>query len=124
MAGPAYYSATMNIAKNEDWVVAFVYGTPAADGSITPIDLSDSLIKLEIRKRESDHEAIVSVSSPANGITITNAAAGAFTVAIARDKLIRLAPGDYVTDMVRETSANYQERLWEGVATVVEGTTR
>src|SRR3954465_15755009 len=122
MAGPAYYTATMNVAKNEDWIVAFQYGTPEDGGSWTPIDLSTSIIKLEIRKREPDHEAIVSVSSPSNGISITDAPGGAFTVAIMRDKLVRLAPGEYVTDMVRETP-DFQERLWEGAAIVVEGTT-
>jgi hypothetical protein len=37
---------------------------------------------------------------------------------------MRLAPGQYVTDLVRYMASGYQERLWEGTAIVVEGTTR
>jgi hypothetical protein len=123
MAGPAYYSGVMNIAKNEDWIVPFLYSSDNGNGTFTPIDLTGSKIKLEIRKREQDHEATVSVYSPDGGITITNAPGGAFTVLITREKLQRLAPGDYFTDLVRE-NGGYQERLWEGTATVVQGTTR
>jgi hypothetical protein len=115
----------MSIAKNEDWVVPFVYGTTSEDGlTFTPIDLTGSEIKLEIRKHEPDHEAVVSVSSPDDGIIFNDAAGGEFTVVIVRDKLIRLAPGEYVADMVRLMTSGYQERLWEGSVTVVEGTTR
>ena len=124
MGGPAYYSGTMNISKNEDWVVAFIYSIANADGSLTPIDLTGSTIKIEIRKREEDHEASVSVYSPDGGITITDAANGKFTVLMDRYKLVRLAPGEYVSDIVRLMPNGLQERLWEGVAEVVEGTTR
>jgi hypothetical protein len=125
MAGPAYYTGEMNIAKNEDWVVPFLYNAIADDGTKTPIDLTGSLLKLEIRKRESDHEATVfSFSSPDDGIYITDAVGGAFTIFIERNKSVRLAAGDYVTDLVRLMPNGLQERLWEGTATVVDGTTR
>jgi hypothetical protein len=126
MAGPAYYSAQVNIAKNEDWVVPFVYSTKDDTGVLTPVDLTGSTLKLEIRVREIDHEAIVAVfSSPSDGIQITDAAGGAFTIAISRDRLVRLSGGrEYVTDLVRLMPSGYQERLWEGPVTVVEGTTR
>ena len=126
MAGPAYYTGTMNIAQNDDWIVAFVYQSIASDGvTLSPIDLSGSLLKLEIRAQEADYEAIVfSFSSPNDGIFITDAVNGQFTITITRDKSARLAPGTYVTDLVRLMPSGYQERMWEGTATVVEGTTR
>lgn len=126
MAGPAYYTGTMNIAKNEDWVVPFVYQSIASDGvTLSPIDLSGSLLKLEIRKQETDNEAIVfSFSSPDDGIFITDAVNGKFTIFIERDKSARLSAGNYVTDLVRLMPSGLQERMWEGTATVVEGTTR
>jgi hypothetical protein len=120
MAGPAFYSGVMNIAKNEDWIVPFVYREPSG----TPINLAGSTLKLEIRRQESDHEALVSISSPQNGITITNAAQGEFTILINRTLLARVAPGNYVTDLVRLMPTGLQERIWEGAAVVVEGTTR
>jgi len=125
MAGPAYYSGAINIAKNEDWIVPFAYGSVDETGSnFTPIDLTGSTIMMEFRKREGDHEAIVSLASPNNGVIITDAVGGTFTILIARGRLWRMAPGDYVTDIVRLAPNGYQERLWEGIASVVEGTTR
>ena len=124
MAGPAYFTGTMNIAKNEDWLMPFLYGTQDTSGTFTPTNLTGSTIRLQIRKTEEDHEATVAVNSPDNGITITNAAGGAFTVLLDRPRLVRLAPGDYVFDMVRLLASGLQERICEGTATVVEGTAR
>jgi hypothetical protein len=125
MAGPSYYSGVINISKNEDWVVPFAYGTVDSTGAnFTPIDLTGSTLKLEIRIQEIDHEALVSVYSPDGGIAITNATQGQFQILMDREHLIHLAAGQYFTDLVRLMPNGYQERLWEGTANVVEGTTR
>jgi len=131
MAGPAYYSVSVNIAKNEDWVVPFVYQTSADDITFTPINLTGSVFRLQIRKRETDHQAMVYVQSspdggvtPDDGITITDAVNGKFQIVIGRNRLVDLAPGDYVIDLIREMTNGFDERLFEGTATVVEGTTR
>lgn len=123
MSGPAFYTGVINIAKNEDWIVPFVYGTPIS-GGVDPIDLTGSTIKLEIRKLETDREALVSLSSPSGGITIDDAVNGEFTVRLTRDRMNHLFAGTFVSDLVRTTPLGNQERLWEGTATVVEGTTR
>jgi hypothetical protein len=125
MAGPAYYTGVMNVAKNADWVVAFQYGTNSS-GSLVPIDLTGSTIKMEIRVNESDNEALIHVSSAlANGVYITDPTNGLFTVAITReDHLAILEPGQYFVDLVRLMPSGYQERIWEGTAIVIEGTTR
>jgi hypothetical protein len=125
MAGPAYYDGVMNVAKNEDWIVPFVYGSYATDGvTVVPIDLTNSTLKLEMRIRETDNEALVSVFSPSNGIVINNATAGTFTISIDRSKLARLVAGTYFADLVRLMANGYQERLIDAQAIVVEGTTR
>jgi hypothetical protein len=125
MAGPAYYTGTMNIAMNDDWIVPFLYASLNSDGvTTTPIDLTGSTLKMEIRTSESDHNVAVSVFSPDNGILITDAPGGAFTVTLDRNRLSQLQPGSYVSDIVRLMPNGWQERLWEGTATVVEGTTR
>jgi hypothetical protein len=127
MPGPAYYTGTMNIALNDDWIVPFLYAAYNSDGvTTTPIDLTGSILKMELRKSETDHNVIISVSSapPAAGIQITNAVGGAFTVLLDRNRLSQLVPGNYVSDLVRLAPSGWQERLWEGTATVVEGTTR
>jgi hypothetical protein len=125
MAGPSYYSGVMNIAMNEDWVVPFLYQSTDSTGTVfTPIDLTGSILKLEIRVQESDHEALVSVYSPDGGIYLTNAAQGEFTILIERSNMTHLFAGQFFTDLVRLMPNGYQERMWEGQATVVEGTTR
>jgi hypothetical protein len=127
MAGPTYYEATINIAKNEDWVVPFQYGYYDTDGvTVLPIDLTGSVIKMEIRIQETDHEALVSVFTPDNGIVFDGGdpSNGRFIITLSRANLIRLATGSYVTDLVRLMPQGYQERIFEGIAQVVEGTTR
>jgi hypothetical protein len=127
MAGPTYYTAVMNIAKNEDWVVPFQYGYYDTDGvTILPIDLTGSTLKLEIRVLDTDNEALVSVFSPDNGILINSndPTLGEFVIAITRDRLIYLWESTFVVDLVRAMPNGYQERIFEGTAVVVEGTSR
>jgi hypothetical protein len=127
MAGPSYYTGNMNIALNEDWVVPFVYSYVDTNGNITgPVDLTGSTIKMELRIAETDEQAIVSVFSPNGGIFIGSpSTAGQFWIAMTRaDHLFRLFPGSFFVDLVRLMPSGYQERIWEGVATVVEGSTR
>jgi hypothetical protein len=125
MAGPSYYSGTMNISRNEDWVVPFLYQSVDGTGTIfTPIDLTGSVLKMEIRTLETDREALVSVYSPDGGIYLTNAVQGQFTVTILRSGLNYIPAGEYFVDLVRLMPSGYQERLWEGTAVVVQGTTR
>ena len=115
----------MNIALNEDWLVPFIYSYVDTNGNITgPVDLTNSLLKLEIRINEQDYEALVSVYSPDNGIQFTNATQGQFTIAIDRSHLLHLFPGTFFVDFVRLEPNGYQERIWEGQAVVVQRTTR
>jgi hypothetical protein len=117
----------MSIALNEDWVVSFIYQYVDVNGNVTgPVDLTGSTIKMELRVAETDQQAIVSVYSPDGGIFIgTPATAGSFWIAMDRaNHLFRLFPGTFFVDLVRLMPSGYQERIWEGLATVVEGTTR
>ena len=121
MAGPAFYTAVLNIAKNEDWAMDFSYMTSATP----PVPIPLGVLRMQIRKIEADHNALVALSSPDDGIEIIGApTAGTFKITISRDKSKRLASGDYVTDLVHENSDGVIERLWEGTATVVDGVTR
>lgn len=124
MSGPAYYTAQINIAKNDDWLVPFVYQVINPDSSTSPIDLTGSTLMMEIRHHDVDHEVAVSVSSPANGITITDAPHGKFTVVIDRDLLANVEPGSYVGDLIRLMTNGYQERIIDAAVTIVEGVTR
>jgi len=131
MSGPAFYTGTINIAKNEDWIVSFIYQT--ADAAPVPIDLTGSTLQLQIRSQETDHTALVATSSPSGGITLDNAVAGQFTITIANAKNLamdapssaRLIGGEpYVSDLVRTTALGELERIFEVAVNVTEGTTR
>jgi hypothetical protein len=125
MAGPAHYTGTVNIAQNDDWAVAFQYATQNPDGSMgPPIDLTGSEIIMQLRTHESDHIAMCWVDSNGNGIYITDAVNGRFEIVIDRGRLAQMTPGDYVTDIIRILPGGLQERIFEGMATVVEGTSR
>jgi hypothetical protein len=127
MAGQSYYDAQINIVLNADWAVSFAYATLQSDGVTTiPIDLTGSVLRMEIRVQETDHEALVMVNSPDNGISFLNGdpKTGQFTIVITRDKLRYLFPGDFVSDLVRLMPNSYQERLIDATVTVAEGTTR
>lgn len=126
MAGPAFFSSGMNIAKNYDWIVAFKLQDTAEEA----VDLTDSILRLMIKKHDTDNEALVSVSSEDinpednGGIIITSAIDGEFTVIILRKQLQRLYSGEYVADLVRRTPDDKQQRLWDvSPVTVVEGIT-
>lgn len=126
MTGPAFFSGGMNIAKNYDWVQGFILMSQQPDDTLVPVDLTGSLLWLEIRKRDTDHEALISVRSDEGniedgGIEITSRPGGAFTIIITRDLLKRLYPGDYVADLVRVRPDGKWERMWD--ASPVEVTT-
>ena len=120
--GPAYYTAQISLALNEDWIVPFVFTN--ADG--TPIDLTDSILRLQFRNTDTDTHAVVSLSSiNSNGIVISDATNGAFTVVIARGNQLLRANSSYVCDLVRlNTNNEIQDRLFAGVANVTLGVTR
>jgi hypothetical protein len=131
MSGPAFYTGTINIAKNEDWVVSFTYQTN--DAVPVPIDLTGSQLELQVRQRETDHTAVVATSSPQNGIVLDSASGGQFTIKIlnaetanvAAPSSIRLIAGqDYVADLIRLKPDGEIERIFEAAVSVAEGTTR
>jgi hypothetical protein len=126
MAGPAYFSGTMNLAKNEDWVVPFRYNTIDFNGNEMPIDLTGSRLLMELRLRETDHEAVVSVdtTTPPGGIVVTTPGMGEFQIQILRQNMVRLAAGEYFADLVRVMPNGWVERIWEGSAVVTVGTSR
>ena len=124
MSGPAYYTAIIEMAKNDDWIVPFLYASVNTDSSTTPIDLTGSDLMMEVRHLDVDHEVVMTSTTVDGGIVITDAVGGAFTIIFTRDQLSQVVPGDYVADLVRLMTNGYQERLIDATVTVVEGVTR
>jgi hypothetical protein len=119
MAGPAFSTGTINVSQNADWLVHFLL---TSDGN--PIDLTGSTINMQIRKREGENSVMVDLSSPENGIAVTEPLLGEFTITIKRDITRRIPPDEYVTDITRLRPDGLVERLFEGVANINLGTTR
>lgn len=119
MSGPSFTSGTINVSQNADWVVNFVY---TIDGN--PIDLTGSTLNMQVRKREEENSVMIDLYSPLNGIAVTDALSGEFTITIKRDITRRIAPDQYVTDITRLRPDGLVERLFEGVANINLGTTR
>lgn len=125
--GPAWYSGTINIAKNEDWKVQLQYNvdyTVSGDPpNIQSLDLTGSVLSLQIRKTADDKSALVTITN-GDGVTLSDPIIGMFELRISRAKLKRLHAGEYVADLVRTDLNGDIERMWEGVCVVVEGVTR
>jgi len=127
MGGPCLFSGNILIAKNEDWDQLFiwniVYPISGEPDNIQPKDITDHTFKMQIRKIEAEHTAVVTVSS-GDGIEIINAAGGEFEVKITRDKLKRLSPGEYVSDLLIFDPEGSPTRFFDATVTVSEGSSR
>jgi hypothetical protein len=120
--GPAYFHSGIEVAKNDDWIVAF----QLTDGT-DPIDLTDSKFLLQIRRLVTDHEALIALSSDDDdfSIEITDAANGMFQIWIAKDKLASVPLGDMTGDLIRILPDGLWERLWDiDPVRISQGTTR
>lgn len=128
MAGPAYFVGGLAIAKNWDWIHAFVL----QDNVTAPIDLTDVELRMMIRKHETDHEALISITSAnadpsyqTSSIVVHSPENGFFTIVIKRKSMGRLFPGHYVSDLVLTRPDGVQYRLWDASPTeVYDGVTR
>lgn len=90
-----------------------------------PIDLGTDVLRFMVRAHPEDATVYIDRSSITQGIIITDAAAGAFTLVIPMALLATLTPGVYVHSLIR-TDAAYQSRqdLWRGTLTHSAGPTR
>jgi hypothetical protein len=126
MAGPAYATGTILIAKNEDWQSTLQYmNVDPVDGTtIGPIDLTASRIAMQIRQAEEQHTALVTISTDDNSVALDDPVNGIFTLHIDEGRSALLPEGEFVADLIRTRTDGLDERLWEGIVTVNDGTTR
>lgn len=88
-----------------------------------PVDLTGYSAAMQIRTKPDATSALVSLSSPSNGLTIEGTA-GRVHIEIAASVTATLAPGRYVYDLVLTDLASKKKRLVEGVVRVDAGVTR
>lgn len=92
-----------------------------------PINLTGSVMTMEIRQTAASAQAFVTVgsASPNTGITITSPTLGQFQIVLPKAQLALLNPGtSYVHDLIRLRTDGYTEQMWTGTITVIGGVTR
>lgn len=92
-----------------------------------PIDLTGSVMTMEIRQTAASVQALVTVGSaaPNTGITITNPTQGQFQIVLPKAQLALLVTGtSYVHDLIRLRTDTLTEQMWTGTIVVLGGVTR
>jgi len=115
-------SAIVNITceNDADFFRQFNYVTTDGD----PINLTSKTMRMGIRKRAEDTaEQLLLTTDSGGGIVIVNAIAGAFTVKITQDQLVRLPVGDYEHSLIL-LDATSKQSIWSGSLTVNAGPSR
>lgn len=116
------------MAKAQDLVIdqfatfktSFTWKTKTTNA---PVNLTGYTAALQIRRTPADSTALVSLSSPSNGLTIEGTA-GRVNIEIAAAVTSTLTAGRYVYDLVLTDPQSKKKRLVEGVAIVDAGVTR
>jgi hypothetical protein len=118
-------TVNLTTVSGTDYAQAFTYATSVDGGdTTTPVDIGGSVLRLQVRRRATDAEAMVSIgSTDEGGIEITDGPNGKFTVAISRAQLDRIPAGTYVQNLVRTRPDGLYEEIWTGTVTHTTGPT-
>ena len=112
------YDTTIN--QGADWYINFVYQD--TDTS-TPINITGYTAALQLRSLPSDITAVLSLSSPSNGITITGAQ-GLVAVHATAVQTGAIVAGYYYYDLEITSTASVVTRLVQGQILVSPQVTR
>jgi hypothetical protein len=112
----ALYRVTFEVASNEDLRQAFAL---AADNG-QPVDLTGGDLRMSLHGGET--QATLALSLANGRITIVNATAGQFALAVAAADLAALPEGVYRHDLVL-TLAGTRRRIWSGTLALARGIT-
>lgn len=109
----------ITVENDADFYRQFLYQT--LEGA--PIDLTGSTLKMGVRKRAEDTVEEMLLTTENGSLAIVNAAGGAFTVLITKQKLVELPVGDYEHSLIRIYSGMHL-RIWSGMLTNNAGPSR
>jgi hypothetical protein len=114
--------AIVNITtqNDADFIRQFAYQT--VEG--VPIDLTGNTMEMGVRRRAADVAEQLLLTTENQGITVTDAANGKFTVWITNEQLERLQLGSYEHSLIRVQETGLRLRIWSGALTVNPGPTR
>jgi hypothetical protein len=113
---------TITVENDADFYRGFVYQTTSG----APIDLTGSTMRMMLRRNATDVTALLSLSSDVGeGIAITSATGGTFTVLITQAQLEQLPLDTYAHSLIMTNiSSGLQTRIWNGTLTNLAGPSR
>jgi hypothetical protein len=125
-------AAEVNIEtfSDQDFIKRFIYQSQGATDDLDPIDLTGSVLHLDVRRHASDVEAMIDLASSRaytvenGGIIIENAEAGDFTVHLPYKQLRHMRPGVYAQSLIQVRPDGLRVAVWEGTLTHKAGPTR
>ncbi|RAI34227.1 hypothetical protein, partial [Rhodoplanes roseus] len=79
-----------------------------------PIPLTQNRLLMKVRRKATDHEAALELTTETGELTITDAPAGAFTLFIPQARLVLLPAATYVHSLLRITPDGRRLRMWYG----------
>lgn len=104
-----------------------VDGTWVMQPSAPPVDLTGSTLLFAARSPVGDNYAPINLTSAGggvNGIDITDAVNGAFTITIPRAALQKMKPGDYAYSLINIRADGLHETICRGTLTHAIGPAR
>jgi len=105
--------------NDADFSAGFVYMTAAG----APINITGCTFHMGIRKKASDVAELLRLVTN-DGIVVTNAVGGAFTLTITQAKLLKLSPGTYAQSLIMTTPAGAKIPIWKGSIKHSDGPSR
>jgi hypothetical protein len=118
-------SVTLTTYSDADFIRRFVY-----KANDVAVDLTGSVLRMDVRSNVASHTAQISLSSDAaysnefGGIRILDAAAGDFMIHLPITELRNMPAGDYVHSLIRQRPDQIFDPIWEGTLVHNLGPTR
>lgn len=117
-----YYQIDFLLPTNQDWADSWVFktGDPPA-----PVDLTGCAFEMHIRRNPKDTGAIMILNSANGRLGVSgDPQDGGVAIYVPDEHVQRIAPGEYVHDIVMFDAAGKPRRFAVGTVTVELGITR
>jgi hypothetical protein len=111
----------ITVENDADFYRSFAYQTTAG----VPINLTGVTMRMMLRKNAADVTAWLELTTdPGEGIQITSATGGTFTVLISQAQLEELPVDSYDHSLIMTAPGGLQTKIWNGTLTNTAGPSR
>lgn len=117
-----YYQIDFLLPTNQDWADSFVLsaGYPPA-----PVDLTGCAFEMHVRRKVDDLAAVMILNSANGRLGVSgDPQDGGVAIYVPDEHVQRIAPGEYVHDIVLFDASGNPRRIAVGTVTVERGVTR